>query len=126
LEFLSRGCCEVICVEKAAAHQAFIRSVQTKLQDSRLTVIRSDVFRYIAACRRTFDFIFADPPYALPELAALPALIFERQLLKPGGLFILEHPKAYDFSGFPGFLQHRAYGAVNFSLMEEMGAASEV
>ena len=63
-----------------------------------------------------FDFIFADPPYALPELPDVPKIVLERGLLRPGGLFVMEHPKEYDFSNLPGFEERRVYGSVNFSL----------
>ena len=68
-------------------------------------------------CReKGFDFIFADPPYALPELPDVPKIVLERGLLRPGGLFVMEHPKEYDFSNLPGFEERRVYGSVNFSL----------
>ena len=52
---------------------------------------------------------------ALPNLASLPDLIIDNQLLKENGLFILEHGKDYQFEQHPNFMQHRSYGAVNFS-----------
>ena len=66
----------------------------------------------------SIDAIFADPPYMLEELPLLPNYIFERQLLKEGGLFVLEHGKAYDFSQHPHFAEHRAYGNVHFSFFK--------
>ncbi|MCR5364518.1 MAG: RsmD family RNA methyltransferase, partial [Prevotella sp.] len=78
--------------------------------------LRADVFRFVKSCHQQFDFIFSDPPYALKELPTLPDLIIERGLLKPGGLFVLEHGKDYDFTQHPHFLEHRQYGSVNFSL----------
>ena len=82
-----------------------------------LQLIRGDVFRYLhSAPEEGFDFIFADPPYALKELPTVPELIFAHNLLREGGLFIMEHPKTNDFSQLPFFNQHREYGAVNFSL----------
>jgi len=116
-ELLSRGCPEVICVERDAAHYAFIKKVKAELKAEHLIPIKADVFRFIETCNRSFDFIFADPPFALPELAQLPELIFRYNLVKPGGLLVLEHPKEYDFSILSGFEQHRVYGAVNFSLL---------
>ena len=53
-----------------------------KLNDQTCIPIRGDVFRFLKSCKQQFDFIFADPPYALKELATLPDLVFERQLLK--------------------------------------------
>ena len=40
----------------------------------------------------------------------------KKGLLKPGGIFVLEHSKNNDFSTHPLFDQHRSYGSVNFSL----------
>ena len=116
-ELLSRGCSEVVCVEKDAAHYAFIKKVKAGLKDDHLIPMKADVFRFIETCGRSFDFVFADPPYALPELAQLPELIFKRRLVKPGGVLVLEHPKEYDFSALEEFEQRRVYGAVNFSIM---------
>lgn len=81
-------------------------------------LIRGDVFRFLKKCHETFDFIFADPPYALDNLATIPSLIFEHELLKPNGVFVLEHGKNYDFSEEPHFVEHRSYGSVNFSLFK--------
>ncbi len=63
LEFASRGCSEVTAVEQAPVQAQFIRSVKEKLGDTALRVIKGDVFKFIATCGRSFDFIFADPPY---------------------------------------------------------------
>jgi 16S rRNA (guanine(966)-N(2))-methyltransferase RsmD len=120
-ELLSRGCKEVVCVEKAAAHYAFIRKVQTELKDKHLFSVKTDAFRFIENCHRSFDLVFADPPYALPELERIPELIFKHRLINSGGLLVLEHPKEYDFSSFPGFEQQRSYGAVNFSMIYHQG-----
>ncbi|MDD6732223.1 MAG: 16S rRNA (guanine(966)-N(2))-methyltransferase RsmD, partial [Bacteroidales bacterium] len=40
-------------------------------------------------------------------------------LLAPGALFVLEHGKGQDFSSRPDFLEHRAYGSVNFSFFRK-------
>ena len=148
LEFVSRGAREVTAVEMAHTQQNFIISTCKQLGITNLRVVRGDVFKYIAVCHLQFDFIFADPPYALPALPALPDLIFginprtgeplssrifptsgitpasplpagvstpTRSLLKPDGLFVLEHGKDYDFTSHPHFADHRTYGSVNFS-----------
>ena len=74
------------------------------------------MFRFIKTCRQKFDIIFADPPYALPELPTIPRLVFERGLLKPDGLLVFEHGKHNSFEDDPNFVEHRAYGSVNFSI----------
>ncbi|OAV73453.1 RNA methyltransferase, RsmD family [Bacteroidales bacterium Barb7] len=104
-------------VERTSAHTGFIEKVAKELKTDALRLIRGDVFRYLnAAPKGGFDFIFADPPYALPELPDLPSLILERGLLREGGILVMEHSKQNDFSALPAFQQHRAYGAVNFSI----------
>ncbi|MDH6306108.1 16S rRNA (guanine966-N2)-methyltransferase [Parabacteroides sp. PF5-5] len=116
-ELLSRGCRKVTAVEQNNAHAAFIRKVANELQTKDLHLIRGDVFRYLhSAPKEHFDFIFADPPYNLKELAEVPTLVFERDLLRQEGIFVMEHPKEYDFSNLPYFNQRRVYGSVNFSV----------
>ena len=116
-ELLSRECRSVTAVEKNNAHASFIAKVAKELKTDSLTLIRGDVFRYLhSAPTQGFDFIFADPPYALKELPEVPELVFKRDLLRDGGIFVMEHPKTNDFSELPYFYQHRVYGSVNFSI----------
>ncbi len=122
LEMLSRGCDSVVSVESDRDHAAFIRQCLLKLQTERCALVRGDVFRFLKSCRQRFDFIFADPPYALSSLPDIPDIIVPGEkdsgegFLNDGGLFVFEHGKQYDFSSHPRFLEHRAYGSVNFSL----------
>lgn len=115
-ELLSRGCAQVISVEADKEHHSFICQCLKKLQTDRCTPIRGDVFHFIKGCRRQFDFVFADPPYALAELESIPSRVFEHNLLKPEGVFVLEHGRKNDFSESPFFVDRRAYGSVNFSI----------
>ena len=118
LEFVSRGARSVTAVELAHTQQNFIISTCKQLGIHNLTVVRSDVFKYLNACALQFDFIFADPPYALPELPLLPNYIFEKQLLKTDGYFVLEHGKDYQFTQHPHFIEQRVYGSVHFSFFQ--------
>ncbi|MBO4464486.1 MAG: 16S rRNA (guanine(966)-N(2))-methyltransferase RsmD [Prevotella sp.] len=117
LELLSRGCSQVVSVELDRDHHRFIQQCIAKLQgENNVQCLRGDVFRFIKGCHQQFDFIFADPPYALKELPQIPDLIFEHNLLAPDGVFVFEHGKDNDFSQHPRFVEHRSYGSVNFSL----------
>lgn len=116
LEMLSRGCRPVVSVEADRDHARFISDCMKKIGVTDNVLIRGDVFRFVKKCHRQFDIIFADPPYALEELPQIPSLIFEYELLAPGGIFVLEHGKHHDFSAADHFVEHRNYGSVNFSL----------
>ena len=135
LELLSRGCAHVTSVELDPQHISFIRQfLKTLDAEDDVTLLRADVLRFLRKATGPYDFIFADPPYQLPQLSELPDLVFgsgsldlnrltpqewaggdEPSLLSPGGLFVLEHGKTQDFTSHPHFLEHRAYGSVNFS-----------
>ncbi len=67
-ELASRGVRDLTVVEKDPAMYAFIQKSAAELKLENYKVIRLDVFRYIGQCTSTFDFIFAGPPYALPNI----------------------------------------------------------
>ena len=117
-EFASRGCSQVVCVEKAKTQYDFIRKVKQQLNADMVTPMRGDVFRFIARCQQQFDIIFADPPYDLPQLPQVPELILKSAMVKPGTLVVVEHSRANDFAQLPHFMQHRVYGKVNFSIFQ--------
>ena len=118
LELLSRGCSQVVSVELDRDHHAFIRQCLKKLGDENCIALRGDVFRFLKTCRQQFDFIFADPPYTLERLPEIPDIVLSKGLLKEDGIFVFEHGEKNDFSDHPRFLEHRAYGSVNFSLFK--------
>lgn len=115
LELLSRGCAPVVSVEGDRDHARFLRQTAQALSDPNWQVLHTDVFRLLRTANQQFPLIFADPPYALPQLPQLPQLILQSGLLAPGGLLIVEHGKANDFSSLPQFTDLRIYGSVHFS-----------
>ena len=119
LELLSRGCSRVVSVEQDRDHHRFITDCLKKLGTNVCLPLRGDAFRFIKSCKQQFDFIFADPPYALKELPQIPHLIFDHNLLKEDGIFVFEHGKDNDFSQHPNFVEHRSYGSVNFSIFRK-------
>lgn len=115
-ELLSRGCRTVTSVEKAATQAGFIRKVAKELGADNHTLVRGDALRFIETGAHPYDIVFADPPYNLPGFGEIPAKVLASKLLHPGSIFIIEHSKAYDFSTLAHFMEHRAYGSVNFSI----------
>ena len=118
IELVSRGCDRVISVEKDRDHHAFICKIMKELQTDKCIPLRGDVFKFINSGREQFDFIFADPPYELKELETIPDLIFQKELLKEGGMFVLEHGKQNNFEDHPHFVERREYGSVNLSFFK--------
>ena len=119
LELLSRGCSTVTSVEMDSLHFSHLRKSATTLNDSSWQLVRDDVFRYIRRCNSSYDLIFADPPYALKDLASIPDLILQGNMLKKDGILVFEHGKDNDFSENPHFFRHIAYGSVNFSFFKK-------
>lgn len=115
-ELVSRGCSSVTAVEKAQVQSSFILSVKEKLNDTSVTLVRGDVFRFLKSVKQSFEIVFADPPYNLPEFDRVPMAVLSSQAVKPGTWFILEHSGKKDFSSLPGFVEKRVYGSVNFSI----------
>ena len=120
-EFLSRGCSEVTAVEKSHTQSAFILSVKSKLGDKNLTLVKGDVFRFLSNNKKSYDIIFADPPYDMPDFENVPTAVMESEAVKNSTIFILEHSGKMDFSSLPGFLEKRVYGSVNFSIFSITG-----
>ena len=118
IELVSRGCDRVISVEKDPQHLAFISQIMREVKTDKCFPMRADVFKYIEKCHEQFDFIFADPPYALKDLESIPTRIFEKGLLKEDGLLVLEHGKDNHFEEDPHFIERRVYGSVNFSFFK--------
>ncbi len=119
-ELISRGCISVLAVEQNYNCVKFINSMAEKLNEKNIRTQSSDVFRFLGFATRSFDLIFADPPFELDNAKLLPGIIFERKMLKPGGMLIIEHSERIDFSQMPHFSQTRHYGKVNFSFFTEV------
>ena len=115
IEFVSRGAKEVTSVDINNACTEYIKSVAKQFNISNLRVVRADVFDLLKRAYRKIDIVFADPPYSLDDLAKLPEIVFQNDILTDDGIFILEHPKDFSFEEHPNFWQHRAYGKVNFT-----------
>lgn len=114
-ELVSRGCKQVTAIEKNRGNIQFINQIANQLGIQNLTVIKNDVFKFIASTNLQYDLIFADPPYHMEGIEKLPELIAKYNLLKEGGYFILEHSKETNIPENQRFIEQRKYGHVNFS-----------
>lgn len=115
-EFISRGCTDATYVDKFPGCVQFVRKTAQKLQiESSLKIFQMDVFRFIESTRGQYDYIFAGPPYSLATIDIIPDLIFEKELLLPDGLFVLEHNPRHEFLNHPRLADVRHYGQTYFS-----------
>jgi len=115
-ELASRGAEDITIVEKDSSMYDFIKKTALELKFNNFLVVKSDVFKFIDTSTKQYDFIFAGPPYALATIDELPIKIFEKNLLKPGGWFVLEHTPRNDYKKFANYKTERNYGTTIFSI----------
>ncbi|MGZ8539168.1 MAG: RsmD family RNA methyltransferase [Chitinophagaceae bacterium] len=115
-ELASRGAKDLTIVEKDVAMYDFIKKTSSELRIENLKPIKMDVFKFIDQCTDKFDLIFAGPPYAMTNIDELATLIFEKQLLNPGGWFVLEHTPRNDYKNFSFYKTEKKYGTTIFSI----------
>lgn len=123
LELASRGCQDITAIEFNAKHAGFINSTAQDLGFGlQLNVQKSDVFEWLKKRRnqdKSYDLIFADPPFDLPEnkYQELLQLVLEQPLLKNNGILILEHQSKMKIE-HPLCTKTRKYGNVSFSFFQ--------
>lgn len=118
-EFLSRGSNNVTYVDKFGKCIAFVKKTARELDfENELTIIRSDVYRFIKSSQEQYDFIFGDPPYDLKSLSDLPDYIFGHNLLSGGGMLVIEHDNRNSFEEHSRIVDVRKYGGCMFSFFE--------
>lgn len=115
-ELASRGAPDITIVEKDTQMYNFIKKTSAMLEFDNFKIQQTDVFRFIDTTTEQYDFIFAGPPYALATIDDLPVKIFEKQLLKPKGWFVLEHTPRNDYKKFAHYKTERNYGTTVFSI----------
>jgi 16S rRNA (guanine(966)-N(2))-methyltransferase RsmD len=119
-ELASRGAADLTIVERDAVTIDFIKKTVKELgiQD-KVHIIKNDVFKFLKQHTGKYDFIFAGPPYALETIDDLPILVFEKELLAPGGTFVLEHTPRNDYQKHPRFSRMKNYGTTVFSFFTQ-------
>ena len=115
-EFASRGCLDITSVEIFPKCANFIRKTALDFGFGCINVQQQDVFQFVAQTKTTYDLIFAGPPYPLPNLASIPDVIFQLQLLEGAGWFILEHNPDHNFEQHPHFWKKKNYGSTTFAI----------
>lgn len=118
-EFGSRGNTEIIAVDGDFGCINFIKKTAEEL-DLNISPIKSDVFSFIDRSNATFDIIFADPPYDMPQekFEKIAVTIFDNELLDEEGMLIIEHSKHTNLEHIANFSFSKNYGGTVFSFFE--------
>ncbi|HNP49139.1 MAG TPA: RsmD family RNA methyltransferase [Bacteroidia bacterium] len=119
LEFASREARNVVSVDIHFQCVKYLNETASKFGLTNLKCIRSDVFRFIKQNSQQFNLIFADPPFEQEETDTLPALIFEKNMLKAGGMLIVEHQSNRQLQTPIPLSDIRKYGNCGFSFYKQ-------
>lgn len=119
-ECLSRGATAIYSVERSEKHARWYRRnlQSTGLPEANVELRVMDVFSalpQLAAARRQFDLVIADPPYGEKNVGRRSESLAQRlldapdlpELLVPDGLFILGHTKRDTLDLGPYWSEHR-------------------
>jgi len=126
IEAASRGADLVVCNDMSAACVLQIRknAASAGLLD-RIVLLQLDyreAIDRISAQNMQFDFAFIDPPYASGFAQEAARMLFERELVSPTGLVIIEHSSSdcppQDLPNIMRRKRTRKFGACAVSEME--------
>ena len=118
-EFASRGCSPVLCVDGDIGCVNFIKKTAKEFEFD-ITVIKSDVFKFLEKHTGNYDIIFADPPYNLEQkdFEKIIELIFANKLLNEEGMMVIEHSKYTKLNHIANYSFQKNYGGSVFTFFE--------
>ncbi len=119
-ELASRGAADLTLIERDLTTIEFIKKTVKELGiEDIIHVIRGEVFKFMKQSTDQYNFIFAGPPYALQNIDEIPQLVFEKNMLLPGGIFVLEHTPRNDYQKHPNFTRLKNYGTTVFTFFTQ-------
>ncbi|WP_316802891.1 16S rRNA (guanine(966)-N(2))-methyltransferase RsmD [Pedobacter nototheniae] len=117
-EFASRNAESILAIDLNFGCVNWIKNTAKQYEFEQVEVRKGDVFKLLKQLTGSYHLIFADPPYNLPNIPQIPTLVKEQQLLKPGGLLVVEHQSNMKLDNQPGYTETRKYGNSSFSFFE--------
>lgn len=114
IEAASRGADPVHIIEKDRGKKTVINK-NISMVESTITLFMSDVFRFIPSAKRTYDIVYADPPFPMGDKIKLAEMIAKNEIVEKGGLFIIHYPREEsklwpETIGDLNFIDERKYG----------------
>lgn len=119
IEFASRGIKQVRSVDKHSGCVYWVKSLAEKHNMPEIEVFKADVFKFLEQEKESYQIIFADPPYHIPNIPLIPQLVMKNNLLSENGMLIVEHPSLLKLNDQPGYTETRRYGNSSFSFFEK-------
>jgi len=125
LEFASRGVPNICSVDRDFGCYNYLKTLIKQYNLPEIKPVKSDVFKFLETETETYNLIFADPPYDLPQINIIAKTIFDQNLLKPDGFLIIEHPSMKKLDNHPNYIEQRKYGSSSFSFFQKKESANE-
>ncbi len=91
IEAASRGASPVHLVELDKGKRTTILK-NISFVESEIQLFMANVLRFIPQAKRTYDIIYADPPFPMKNKTKIAELVAKHHTLNPGGLFIIHYP----------------------------------
>jgi 16S rRNA (guanine966-N2)-methyltransferase len=118
IEFASRDIKSVTSVDKNSGCVYWLESVIKKYELNQIHTIKGDVFKFLDQHKKSYQIIFADPPYDLPNIPQIAEKVIKNGLLTDNGVLVIEHPSFLKLNFLEGFTETRRYGNSSFSFFE--------
>lgn len=117
LESLSRGAKRAdICETDLRARKILESNIEVLNLEDRAKLHKANCATWVKATKKSFDIIFADPPY---DRLNYDHLELFSKFLNHDGLLVVSHPKDYEFDTSLRELDTRSFAAGNLSFYKQ-------
>ncbi|HEY8098072.1 MAG TPA: 16S rRNA (guanine(966)-N(2))-methyltransferase RsmD [Methylobacter sp.] len=123
-EAASRGARSVVQVESNVQACRCLKDNATLLSAGQITIVQSDVLRYLEGEAQAFDVVFLDPPFGQNLVVRTCQLLEAYGWLAKHAKIYVETERHYDFLGMPENwrqLKSKSAGEVGYHLFERAG-----
>ncbi|TXD50382.1 MULTISPECIES: RsmD family RNA methyltransferase [unclassified Polaribacter] len=120
-EFASRGTQNIYAIDTNYNCIKYITNTAKELELN-INTYKTDVYKFLNTTSMQVDLIFADPPYdfEVEKFLEIADTVFEKNILKEGGVLIIEHAKYTDLSTHKNHRYDKRYGGNVFSFFEKI------
>ena len=131
LEALSRGANHAVLVERdRKAHEislenskSVISAIQKSRSDASVENKKADADKFLKTNKQSFDLVFLDPPYDLPNQELLGYIEQLSQAVSDQGLFVIERSSRTESIQVPVWLREvstRNYGDTQVTILQKL------